>query len=287
VVPLTIVAFRSKVQGANNPAAAAVAVSISPDGSRPGTERAMTALGVDSYGALPVSALARYDFIGRYVSGSTGKCIDQFEVPAYHKAGKSLILVYEDAAADAAGGANAGAAKAVIARPVLRAINWPVGRPVYFACDMPGYAADLPSFVACAETFAKGIVRPAAIYGDVTTCTYAYEHGIRYLWQFGEGRAPGITVYQSRPIVVDGYSVDPDEAFAADYGQWAPTPVPTPSTEVDMIYTLNPNYLVRGDKKTGIPNPAALDSLRAQGIPEKKLTAEQLGALATVPWGQL
>ena len=75
-----------------------------------------------------------------------------------------------------------------------------MGRPVYFACDMPGYAADLPSFVACAETFAKGIVRPAAIYGDVTTCTYAYEHGIRYLWQFGEGRAPGITVYQSRPI---------------------------------------------------------------------------------------
>jgi hypothetical protein len=65
-------------------------------------------------------------------------------------------------------------------------------------------------------------------------------------------------------------------------------PVPPPPTvEVDMVYTRSPNFLVRGDKKAGIPTPDALAAIVAQGIPEKKLTAAELDALTTVRWGQL
>lgn len=199
----------------------------------------MATLGLDSYGALPVSVLNGYDFIGRYVSGVVGKCIVQAEVTTYHRAGKSLILVYEDEAQDALGGANAGAAKAVIARPILKAIGWPTNLPVFFAVDMPGYGQYLPDFVSCAKAFAAGIARPAGIYGDVDTCTYAHGEGIEFLWQFGEGRAPGVTVYQSASTTVNGHSVDPDEALTANYGQWSPpappTPKPTPTEE-----TMNP-----------------------------------------------
>jgi hypothetical protein len=185
--------------------------------------------GLDAYGAIPVAHLDGYDFVGRYVSEQPGKCIVAAEVTAYHKAGKSFILAYEDQPDDALGGANAGAAKATIARPVLKAIGWPTNLPVHFACDMPGYREDLVAFVACAKTFAEGIARPPGIYGDVDTCTYAYQQGIRYLWQFGEGTAPGMTVHQGYPPVnLDGQPCDPDEAFVADYGQWAPPPPPVP-----------------------------------------------------------
>lgn len=184
-------------------------------------------IGVDSYGMLPARLLAPYDFIMRYVALQPGKCIVASEIPAYHAVGKSVGLVYEDGATDGLHGAPMGAAKAKLALPILKAIGWPADLPVYFAFDMPGYQTALPAFLACALAFAAGIGRPAAVYGDVDTCTYAHEHGVKYLWQFGEGRAPGLTIYQSQSKQLDGYNIDPDTAFAADYGQWAPAPAPS------------------------------------------------------------
>lgn len=176
--------------------------------------------GLDAYGALPISELGPYQFVGRYVAQQPGKYITAPEFQGYLKAGKSVILVYEDNPDDALGGAPVGTAKAKVALPILNAIGWPMNRPVHFAVDMPGYGADLPAFIACAEAFAAGIGRPAGIYGDVDTCTYAYQRGIRYLWQFGESRAPGVTVYQSPSTTAPwGQSIDPDEALALDYGQ--------------------------------------------------------------------
>lgn len=194
----------------------------------------MSVLGLDAYGAIPVADLGGYDFVGRYISSIADKCMTPDEAAGYLAGGKSIVAIYEDNAADALGGAATGAAKASIALPILSAIGWPDDRPVYFAVDMPGYSWDLPTFVACAQAFAAGIGRPAAIYGDVSTCTAAYNAGIKYIMQFGEGRAPGDDIYQSAPITAGwGQSVDPDQALLTDYGQWSHTDPPKP-TEEDM-----------------------------------------------------
>jgi len=184
-------------------------------------------IGLDSYGMLPAHLLAPYDFIMRYVAQQPGKCIAPSEIPAYHAIGKSVGLVYEDNANDGLGGAAMGAAKAKLALPILKSIGWPLGGPVYFAFDMPGYQRALPAFLACALAFAEGIGREPAVYGDVDTCAYAHDHGVKFLWQFGEGRAPGLSLYQSQSTQLDGYNVDVDTAFVGNFGQWAPAPPPS------------------------------------------------------------
>lgn len=188
--------------------------------------------GLDAYGPIPVGDLAGYDFVGRYVSQQAGKCVTADEVHGYLAAGKSVVLFYEDNADDGLGGAAMGAAKAQFALPILDALGWPAGVPVYFTFDMPGYAWDLPTFVSCAQAFAAGIGRPAAMYGDVSTCQAGYDAGIRYLMQFGEGRASGIDIYQSPSVVAPwGQDVDPDASLATDYGQWDPNQPPPPEEE--------------------------------------------------------
>ena len=204
----------------------------------------MSAQGIDAYGAIPVSQLGSYQFVARYVSQRSGKTIIVPEAKGYLAAGKSIVLVYEDNATDGLGGAAMGLAKARIAAPILSAIGWPATRPVHFAFDMPGYQQDLPAFIACATAFARGINRPIAVYGDVDTCTYAHSHGIKYLWQFGEGTAPGLTIKQGPSFIAPwGQSVDPDTALANDYGQWSPTPpAPKPVPTEDEVLFLAKSF---------------------------------------------
>lgn len=181
----------------------------------------MTISGLDAYGALPISELGSYLFVGRYIAQQPGKCITKAEYDGYLAANKTVILVYEDNAADGEGGSVVGAEKAQIAKPILDLIGWPQDRPVYFAFDMPGYSGLLPTFLACAQAFADGIDRPVAGYGDVDTCTYFHDNGVEYLWQFGEGRAPGMCVWQGPSEIAPwGQSIDPDEAYVSDFGQY-------------------------------------------------------------------
>jgi hypothetical protein len=182
--------------------------------------------GVDSASAVPVSALGPYAFVARYVSAMQPKCITAPEAHGYAAAGKALVLVYEDGAEDALGGASIGAAKAAVARPVLASIAWPAGRPVYFACDFTPATDQLATAFQCVAAFAAGVGRPAALYGDATMCAYAASRGVPYRWQFGPGLAPGRVIQQGTPeIIVGGVACDPDTAYADDYGQspWEPT----------------------------------------------------------------
>ncbi len=180
----------------------------------------VTAAGVDSANRIPVSGLGPYQFVARYVSAFEAKCITATEYDSYLAASKAVVLVYEDGAEDALGGATTGVDKAKIALPVLEAIGWPEGRPVHFACDFSTTTQQLPTCLAAAQAFAAGIGRPIALYGDVAMCTYASAQGVRYLWQFGAGSAPGRTIQQEVPqVLVGGVACDPDTAYTADYGQ--------------------------------------------------------------------
>jgi hypothetical protein len=234
----------------------------------------------------------------RYLSEDKAKCITVAEAAGYHAVDLSVALVYEDGAEDFVGGANAGTAKAVIAAKILKALGIPKDRPVYCAIDGGLSLSQYQVAYEGIHAFCSALGRPDAMYGPRPFALWLHEtHGVEWFFEAGaasfntgpEPTSKRIQQLVTRPAGVGEIpGVDYDLALTADWGQWLAAPVPSPTPlEVDMIYTLNPNYLVRGDKKTGIPNPAALDSLRAQGIPEKKLTAEQLGALATVPWGQL
>lgn len=185
--------------------------------------------GDDAYGPIPDNAPVA--FVGRYVSVQQGKCITKAELAGYYAAGKKVLLVGEDNATDGTGGLEAGEEKAKLWLPIIETLELEAGRPVHFAFDMPGYSYYLPSFYDCTMAFAEGIDREPAAYGDVDTCTYLHDRGVKYLWQFGEGRAPGITVYQSPSLTAPwGQLVDPDEALAYDYGQ-------TPFTEEDPVTT--------------------------------------------------
>ena len=181
------------------------------------------AKGLDSPSALPVSALlgGGYDFVGRYISGYAPKSILLPELQGYIAAGLKTILVYEDEAADALGGASVGRAKAAIAAPLLDALGWPKSRPVHFATDCSPVGSQVQAAVECAQAFAAALGRPAAVYGDVNVCTAAYNVGIKYLWQFGDGTAPGRSIFQVYPwIYLAGLTADPDITYVSDYGQW-------------------------------------------------------------------
>ncbi len=215
----------------------------------------MPILGLDANGGVAVEHLAGREFVIDYVSADPAKCITPARAKAYRAAGKALVLFYEDGADDALGGANAGAAKALIARPVLAAIEWPADKPVHFACDFSPVGAQVSACVAAAKAFAAGIARPEGIYGNVNVCTAAHAAGIKYAIQFGEGRAPGITIYQGYPPVdVGGQLCDPDEALAADYGQWA-SPPPPPPPKPTLFRTLKgfANLLGRHTWNTELP----------------------------------
>lgn len=230
--------------------------------------------GLDAYGTVPAGELGPYAFVGRYVSEQPGKCITPAEVAAYHRAKKSIILVYEDNASDGLGGTAMGEEKASIARPILAGLGCPSWVPVHFAFDMPGYQADLPAFLDCTLAFAATLGRPAAAYGDVDTCSYLGAHGVRYLWQFGEGQAPGVTVLQGPPTTASwGQPIDPDTALAASYGQWAP-PKPKPKEEEMVVLTKDPNNggeivldLATG-RYYGLSNPQVLAYYKTCGVKE-------------------
>lgn len=236
----------------------------------------MTTAGVDCVTSLVSANLYGLDFIGRYISASTAKSITSAEPTGYHKLGKALILVYEDEAEDALGGTATGNAKAAIARPLLKTVGYPSGLPVYFAVDF-SVVGDAPEIcLDCINEFAAALDRPPAVYGDVNMCTYAYEHGIKYLWQFGTGRAPGICIWQGYPAVtVSGFSCDPDTAYVSDYGQWSPiSPVPSPVKGDKMQFmakswngTATLMYDVGSHGAWGITSPADVTWYKSKGIP--------------------
>ncbi len=179
----------------------------------------MPITGYDAYGPIPVANLPAGAFVGRYVSQTAGKCVTPTEVALYHSSQHPLILVYEDNATDALGGVQVGAEKARVAIPVLESIAWPTSRPVHFAVDFSILSYQWPTVLACVQAFAKGIGRPEAIYGDVNACTWAGQAPIRYQWQWGQGVAPGRTIWQGQSSTLYGQPVDPDTALAPDYGQ--------------------------------------------------------------------
>lgn len=213
----------------------------------------MTTKGLDAYGSIAVAHLAGIDFVGRYVSQTTGKCIVRSEYQSYMAAKKSVGLFYEDNPKDGFGGATTGTAKGKIAKAILQQIGWQAGRPVHFTFDFNAgaFPSSYSTFYDCAAAFAAEIGAPPAVYCDAWLGAYMHTKGVQYIWGFGEGTnsvdgpwAPA-RVWQGPSYEANwGQSVDPDTSLAADFGQ-SPWEV-----RVHTDVTLNPG---QGIQVTDIP----------------------------------
>ena len=175
----------------------------------------------------------------RYICAELAKRITVAEHLTYRAAGIPVALVYEDGAGDFAGGANAGAAKAVIAAPQLVALAWPKDRPVYAAIDENLPVALYQLAYEGIHAFASALGRPDAIYGPRPFGYWAWKtHGVEYFWELGSSSfndGPEPPSKRLQQLVggspIGGASVDYNTVLAEDWGQFpytAPVPAPKP-----------------------------------------------------------
>jgi hypothetical protein len=203
---------------------------------------------VDSAGVISAAAARALGLVGkvRYVSASPEKNYTRAEQEA--DAGFPVALVCEDGAEDALGGANAGNARAIEVRPLLKALDWPAGRPVYLACDFQPTPEQFADCWAAIQAFAQMLDRPTAAYADWPLLAYCEARGLAFAWasgasSFNTGPAPRLAVQQlAQQVDVGGTLCDLNDVLASDWGQ-VPAPVtsdPNPQQESEpMIFITN------------------------------------------------
>lgn len=238
--------------------------------------------------------------VGRYIStlaDDQTKCLTPAEAALYHAKGISIWLVQEDGANDFQAGANAGAAKAHLAAPKIKALGVPNTRPIYCAVDGALAPSAYQSTYEGIHAYCSAIGHPDALYGP-RGFAYWYEknHGLEWYWetaassQNGTGPQPKCWKIQQLVSRPDGVAllsgVDYDNLLVPDWGQW---PAPTQRLIAGMYWCESvPNtlgsWLCYEGKKAGIPSGAELAVIQAHHIPRKVLTEAQIKDLATVAW---
>lgn len=169
-------------------------------------------------------------FVCRYLSTpGNPKNLTKTEATALHKAGISIVLVFETTANRALSGKTAGEEDARSAHRQAQALGAPASIPIYFAVDFDAtttqQAAINNYFRGAADVLGKDRV---GIYGGfypvsrtiaAGVCTYAWQ---AYAWSGGQWHVGNhIEQYQNGAHIA-GHSVDLDRAKKAAYGQWAP-----------------------------------------------------------------
>lgn len=103
------------------------------------------------------------------------------------------------------------------------------------------------------------------------------------LWQYTDvGSCPGI-----QGDVDLSYFNGTEAQLAALFG----CPQPPSEDHVGQRLVQDPNsgayWLVVDDRKAGVPDPTALATLKAEGIPTVSMTEAELNELTTVQWGEI
>lgn len=187
---------------------------------------------------IPQLEAAGVGAVCRYLTGA-GKMITTSELDGYLGAGIEVVLVFENTANDADGGASAGQANAIAANAAVTALGLPPSEAVvYFAADKeyPNSQDALPYW--------EGIERERPIevtgcYGQGALCLALDAASLAsYFWQSDSQSFPGndvtqpITHLQQMATGAPLAGTDLDLICKMpDFGQW-PRPVnPTPSKE--------------------------------------------------------
>lgn len=175
-------------------------------------------------------------FVCRYASTpGNPKNLTGPELVRIRAAGLDVVSVFETTAMRALDGFDAGHADLISAREQHGALGLPDTAPVHFTVD---FDMQVSQEQAVQEYFhgldsAAG-TSPVGVYGGVRACTFLWTLGlVEFVWQtyaWSGGKWAPVTHLRQVANGVNwgGFTVDVNEAHAADYGQWHYTPKEEP-----------------------------------------------------------
>lgn len=183
-------------------------------------------------------------------SWMTGKPVTAAETHAAGAAGLLTASVYQfgkDATADWKQGAAGAAVHVPQAIALHVAAGGPTRRPIYMAIDdnptRQQYDAQIRPYLQASAAALNAAGYQLGIYGNYNVIDWAIADGLgEFFWQHdwgSQGRIhPRTTIHQKAGYqrVIDGVTVDVNNVYASDWGQWlpgvtqpaAPTHVPAP-----------------------------------------------------------
>lgn len=173
--------------------------------------------------------------------------ISRSEADSYKRHGKSIVLNFEDAAANwCLGGYDVGRNRGDVSAAELKSIDCE-NAVVYCSIDFrPANGAEMDRVMECLRGFGDSALgkRGRAVYGFAPTMREAARRGLAdYFWMCGDIRetypgrayadvAPLINIWQQnneQPRFA-GVQIDDNYIYKPDYGQWKPA-APQPDTE--------------------------------------------------------
>ena len=208
----------------------------------------MTLEGVD-YSSGRLSSQAMRDnglsFACRYVSTpGNSKNLTAAEVADWSANGIGIVVVFEQGAQNALGGASRGARDATTAQSQLDALGLSAA-PVYFAVDFDATASQLPT-ISDYLGGAAGVIgqERTGVYGSYSVVQHVLDEGVaRYAWQTYawshrqlDERAHLYQYHNGEHMA--GVDVDRDRTVSSDedYGQWPMAPLQPGEPQITQVW---------------------------------------------------
>ena len=165
-----------------------------------------------------------------------GKPVTRQETDAMANLGLKTASVYQfgkEETADWKQGAEGARVHAPQAIELHRAAGGPTGRPIYVAIDdnptREQYDNQIRPYLQTFRTLLSDAGYSMGIYGNYNTINWAIQDGLgEFFWQHdwgSEGQIhPQVTIHQKAgwQESVGGVTVDVNNVYAKDWGQWAP-----------------------------------------------------------------
>lgn len=204
-----------------------------------------------------------------------GKPVRLAETTANAALGLATASVYQYGRANTADWLK-GAAGAVVHAPqaiaIHKAAGGPTGVPIYVAIDdnptRAQYTGQIRPYLQSFKTSLEAAGLKLGVYGNYNVIEWATQDGLgEYFWMHDWGSGgkihPRTTIHQlpqSQQRVIDGITVDINNVYAKDWGQWVPG---TPAKDQSLVDIT----------ETGPLSPTATNPT---------ITAEQLNALSSL-----
>ncbi|MGA8330458.1 MAG: glycoside hydrolase domain-containing protein [Mycobacterium sp.] len=190
---------------------------------------------------------AGYKGVIRYLSHDPSKNLTTTERDGLHGEGLWILLVWEDSAAAALGGANAGNAHGIEAAKQAAALGYPTSVPLFHAVDFDAQPSQMRAVLAYGDAFATHW--QTGPYGGKNVIDGATA---KWRWQASAWSrgilSPSASLFQRlRPTLTLPGSFDENVVLAADLPVWQPpgtlqgdemaSPylIRTPDGEIDLV----------------------------------------------------
>ena len=170
-------------------------------------------------------------------SWMTGKPVTLRETTANAALGLATASIYQFGRAETADWKK-GAAGALVHAPqaiaLHKAAGGPTGRPIYIAIDdnptRAEYDNQIRPYLRAFSQALSAAGYQTGVYGNYNTIEWAIQDGIgSYFWMHDWGSGgkihPRATIHQlpaNKQRVIDGVTVDINNVYAQDWGQWTP-----------------------------------------------------------------